>query len=196
MNLKFLGDALDHWKGAIFADLHSEKLVNDFRADTMATDTWQLRDLTLFARLLRIKQSQLISHEYDLRQNRSEYFSEIPSKGDLFLDPDTGIKTGAVQQIEQYLRPSELFQIMETDKNRLVTVYQHIRAQKTRQRLNRIMNVLEREKRSPFFCSSYESGTVALLFFSRNRDRVERVLSYYCDLLGAHAAHRVGFWSV
>jgi hypothetical protein len=151
MNLNFLGDALDYWKGAIFTDLRSEKLVSNFRVDAMATDTRQPTDQTLFARLLRIQESQLISHAYNLRQARRQYFSEISSKGDLFLDPDTGINTGPVKRIEQYLQPSELFEILQANKDRLAIVYQHVRAEKTRQRLDKILATLERERKGHFF---------------------------------------------
>jgi hypothetical protein len=195
MNLKFVGDALDYWKGAIFADLNSEKLIENFRVDRMATDKWQPADLALFAHLLRIKESQLIFHEYDLRLERSQYFSEISPSGDLFLDPDTGIRTGAVRQPQQYLQPSELFGLLEANKNRLVVVYQHVRAKKTSARLEGVLSTLQRAKRSTFFCSSYEAPTVALLFFSQNRDRTKPVHDYFCRLLGSHAAHRVGFWN-
>ena len=194
MNLRFLGDALDYWKGAILSDLRAEDLLTNLRVDRMASDQWQPADLALFAHLLRIKENGLISHRYRLLQQREKYFAEISADGDLFLDPDTGIQTSAVKHIEQYLKPSELLQILEAKKDRLVAVYQHVSRVRTRRRVERILSILESEKKSDFFCVSYESGTVALLFFSYKRERIEGVRNYLCSLLKVHATHRIGCW--
>lgn len=91
MNLAFLGDALDHWKGSLFESLQRSIVLRDFAVDPMASDwsKWQPEDISLFTRLLRIDKSQLIPHNIGLT-NRKRYFDEIEHPGDLFLDPDTG----------------------------------------------------------------------------------------------------------
>jgi hypothetical protein len=98
MNLQFLGDALDHWKGSVFETLPQQGVLRDFLVDPMASDApkWNPADLKLFARLLRIEQHQLVNHRHDLCTDRAWYFAEIQPNGDLFMDPDTGIKTGTV----------------------------------------------------------------------------------------------------
>jgi hypothetical protein len=53
--------------------------------------------------------SVLVRHDHGLRQSdRKPYFSAIPATGDLFLDPDIGIKTGGRNRTEEYLLPTEL----------------------------------------------------------------------------------------
>ena len=109
MNLMYLGDALDHWKGSLFEFLQAEQLLRDFAVDPMATDGhfWEDTDFALFARLLRINANQILRHEFPLVQ-RAPYFNEIDHAGDLFLDPDTGIQTGGNGHPAKYVKPHEL----------------------------------------------------------------------------------------
>ena len=196
MNLQFLGDALDHWKGSVFEALQREDMLTNFLVDPMASDAraWTPADSKLFATLLRVEQRQLVSHGRDLCQDRARYFAEIPSKGDLFLDPDTGIKTGNVKRIEQYLLPAELFDVMGKNKERVVVVYQHVRARKTRKRVEEVLATLKEEDRH-FWCTSYESGTAAFLFLSQNGGRIKAVRDCFFRLLGMHANNRIGYWN-
>ncbi len=194
MNLRYLGDALDHWKGSVFEHLQRENVLKNFLVDPMATDDlkWNRDDSGLFARLLRIEERQLVQHARDLTRHRQSYFAEIPPTGDLFLDPDTGIRTGRVDKSEQYLLPSELFEVMKTEEDRLIVVYQHVRA-KTRPRLEKVVAVL-REQDREFSCCSYESGTAALLFFSRTGARTDAVRDCFGSLLETHSGKRIGYW--
>ena len=197
MNLRFLGDALDHWKGSVFECLQSSNVLEEFRVDAMASDidNWRPEDWSLYAKLLRVGRSQIVKHKATLDRNRKEYFDEIPRSGDLFLDPDTGIKTGSVKEIRQYVKPNELFSLMNHERRRVVVVYQHIRAMKTRERVEAVLQVLRSEKPEPiFYCASYDSGTVALLFLSFQRDRIKAVSGYFREFLGSHADNRIGVW--
>ena len=196
MNLQYLGDALDHWKGSVFQTLQAEDVLRGFSVDAMVSDAsaWKPTDRKLFARLLRIEESQVVHHNHDLCHERERYFGEIPSQGDLFLDPDTGVTTGRVERIEQYLRPDELFSAIEREKDRVVVVYQHVRAQKTRVRVEQVLDRLRKQKQK-FFCASYESGTVALLFFSQESKRIVSVRDCFRGLLGSHANNRIGYWN-
>jgi hypothetical protein len=38
MNLKYLGDTLDHWKGCLFEYLQAQCVLRDFAVDPMATE--------------------------------------------------------------------------------------------------------------------------------------------------------------
>ncbi len=91
MNLQYLGDALDHWKGAILDFLQTRNQVSNLGVDAMATDCddWNTDDHDLFASLLHVETSQILRHSQSLVANRSGYFNEITHQGDLFLDPDT-----------------------------------------------------------------------------------------------------------
>jgi len=196
MNLQFLGDALDHWKGSVFEELQDSSLLNDFRVDAMASDSekWEQTDYRLYAKLLRVKQAQLVVHKNALSRDRTKYFNEIPAIGDLFLDPDTGFKTGTVSTLSQYLRATELHDLLEKNKDRIIAVYQHVRAKRTRNRVEEVLLALRNERRR-FFCTSYESGTVALLFFGSEPKRIEAIREHFCALLGRHAASRIGYWN-
>ncbi len=196
MNLRFLGDALDHWKGSVFEGLQSSNVLENFRVDAMASDfdNWRPEDWSLYAKLLRVRKSQIVEHKATLDRNRKEYFDEIPRSGDLFLDPDTGIKTSSGRE-QQYLKPDELFSLMNHEQRRVVVVYQHIRAMKTRERVEAVLQVLRSEKPKPiFYCASYDSGTVALIFLSFQRDRILAVSGYFRKFLGSHADNRIGVW--
>jgi hypothetical protein len=195
VNLRYLGDALDHWKGSLFERFQRASLLRDFAVDSMATDAedWRPEDFDLFADLLRIKREQIVHRGKLLTINRPGYFREVNHTGDLFLDPDTGIATCAVSDRSQYLFPAELHGLLERQPERLVAVYQHIRAQKTRDRLQRVVAVL-RLPDNPFSCCSYESGTVSMLFFSRDAARVDGIYQYLEGFLGVHATRRIYRW--
>src|SRR3954468_3753846 len=134
MNLRYLGDALDHWKGSLFAHLVSDGALHDLSVDAMASDAeqWSANDWLLFAKLCKVNERQVIKHDQLLAVNRPEYFGEIIHDGDLFLDPDTGIATGRVADDSQYLIVNELHDLLERAPKKVIAVYQHIRAQRTR----------------------------------------------------------------
>jgi hypothetical protein len=195
MNLRYLGDALDHWKGSPFERLQRARLLRSFAVDAMATDAedWQSTDLALFADLLRIEQPQILRHKHLLEIDRRGYFSEITHEGDLFLDPDTGSATGKVGDASQYMFAKEVHGLLTGQPARVLAVYQHIRAQKTRDRLQRVISTVKLPDQ-PFTCCSYESGTVAMLFFSREDRRIGAIHRHFLDYLGRHAPGRIYRW--
>jgi hypothetical protein len=165
----------------------------------MASDAspWNTANSKLYAHLLRIEEGQLVQHDRTLfqeRRYRRQYFLNIPLGGDLFLDPDTGIKTGSNN--ENYLLPQELFELMGTEKDRLVIVYLHsANGSKMRERVKSVLAKLAEQKRA-FSCSSYESNTVALLFFSMSAERTQSVRGCFARLTrGTDAANRIGHWN-
>jgi hypothetical protein len=88
VNLAFLGDALDHWKGSIFESLQDGGVFQDFAVDPMASDAadWKSEDFALFAKLLRIDRRQLVPHEYSLA-NRKAYFRRDQAQRRLVFGP-------------------------------------------------------------------------------------------------------------
>jgi hypothetical protein len=192
MNLRFLGDALDHWKGSVFEGLQSSNVLKDFRVDALASDFdyWRPEDWSLYAKLLRVKKSQIVEHKVTLDRNRTDYFDEIPHSCDLFLDPDTGIKPRSGGNIRQYLKHEELFFLMNHERRRVVAVYQHGSRQVMRSRVEDILKIL-RSVKPNCYCASYYSSSVALLFFSFQRDRIEAVSNHFRKFLGSHADNRI-----
>lgn len=196
MNLQYLGDALDHWKGAILAYLQAKSQLVNLSVDAMAADAdeWQDGDRVLFASLLHVQASQLVNHCHNLVTARAAYFGEIAHAGDLFLDPDTGIATGPVQYPWQYATPQEIHTLLSAHPTRTVAVYQHIRARRTRDRIQEIIAVLAQTQPN-FACASYESATVAMLFLSRSADRIAAISKSFRNWLGRHADGRIGVWT-
>lgn len=193
MNLSFLGDALDHWKGALFGSLQDAGVFHEFAADPMASDLelWKPEDFELLALLLRIRPAQVIAHRASL-QDRACYFGEISHQGDLFLDPDTGVATSHVSGVRarRYVKPSEVKQLLDTPNGRLVIVYQSVRAQKVSGRVDAVLRALRHEVGKFSWCS-YESGTVAMLFLARTPERPGRVRRHFVSFLGRHAGGRI-----
>lgn len=193
MNTKYLGDALDHWKGSLLHLLKQESLLTDLAVDPMVTDLqpWHDKDWNLYAKLLRISPKQIIPHKQPLTRPRSRYFDEIPRNRDLFLDPDTGISTKNSSPASQYLKAGELLNLIELQPSRIVAVYQHFRAVKPRVRREQIISRLA-SKKIPFSCCTYESATVAMLFFSGDEARIEKVhggLNRHLDHKGPERTH-------
>jgi hypothetical protein len=190
VNLRYLGDALDHWKGSMFEHLQRADLLYDFAVDAMMTDceVWQPEGRQLYANLLRVEQSQIVEHERLLTLERSAYFREIQHRGKLFLDPDTGIATG--RHNSKHIRPTEVHDLLDEQPDRILAVYQHIRGRRTHERVEEVVEALEQSGQPPS-CCSYESGTVAMLFLSRNTGRVDDVRRAFEKLLGAHVDRRV-----
>ncbi len=191
MRLSFLGDALDHWKGSLFDSLRQADVVRELAIDPMASDLadWTSSDYEIFAHLLRVSSSQIIRHEVHLTE-RSRYFAEISHKGDLFLDPDTGVATGHVKDPNQYVWPLEIGQLLDVANDRLLMVYQHVRAQPVASRVDSVLYALQREV-SPFHWCSYESGTVAMLFVAKQGGRIATTAKHLRELLGRRAEYRV-----
>ena len=190
MNRKYLGDALDHWKGSLFELLRESQLLHDLAIDPMAADWihWRPEDVAAFARLLRVNESQVISHKAGLTDRR-KYFSEIEHSGDLFLDPDVGIATGRVKNMSQYITPAEI-ESLAGRSDRPVAIYQHVRGKTTAKRVDEVCFCLKGAVNGLHWVS-YESATVPMMFLSRSDSRLAEVASAFRRLLGDHAGTRI-----
>ena len=190
MNLRFLGDALDHWKGSLFEQLQQSGALCNLMVDTMASDQamWQPGDYEVFARLLRIERSQLIRHRNNLH-NRDGYFIEISSCFDVFLDPDTGVATGRVPDGSQYVMPEEIRKLLDQSE-RIVAVYQHVRAMATSARVDNVCQCVQ-QVIGDIHWVSYESANVAIIFFSNSVQRLGLIAETLQLFLGNHARKRV-----
>lgn len=190
MNLRFLGDALDHWKGSIFESLHAKGLLHDLAVDPMLTDpeSWTQEDFELYARLLRIGKCQILQHRVDLKQ-RVGYFGEIQCLGDLFLDPDIGINTGK-RKGRRHIQPAEIGPLLDHTRNRLLIIYQHM-ARQASDRVNEVICKVEATVGRFSWCS-YKSGTVAMLFLSRESSRTLGIAQHFKSVLGRQSARVSG----
>ena len=191
LNLKFLGDALDHWKGSLFESLQAARILQGFAVDPMASDlrSWTPRDFEIFARLLRIDPAQVIRHQATLVE-RAKYFDEISHRGDLFLDPDTGVATGRVKNAGCYVRAAELGRLLDAFPERLLAVYQHVRGKPVADRIDDVASAVRKEAGNFSWCS-YESSTVGMIFLSRTASRTGQVAEHFQSLLALHATGRI-----
>jgi hypothetical protein len=189
MNLRYLGDALDHWKGSLFESLQQADALHDFAVDPMASDwvDWRPDDISLFARLLKIRESAVITHTVGLT-NRKGYFAELKHTGDLFFDPDTGIQTTGVKTNPKHIQPREVLQFLQ-DSERIVAVYQHVSRQGVSHRVDAVCRTLSAMDDCQW--CSYESATVAMMFFCRSSQRLAKIAAYFNGMLGRHAAGRI-----
>lgn len=192
MNLEYLGDALDHWKGSIFARLQKEGVLKDFAADPMSTDKdpWHKADFHLYADLLQLREGQILDHKAKLRDHRKEYFAEIKHAGDLFVDPDIGIAPAHPGRHDKYITVEEVCQLLGLKSPRLLCIYQHIRGEKARDRVNKSISALRELNANVCYCS-YVSPTAAILFLSLERNRREQVSRCFKKCLGRHSDMRV-----
>jgi hypothetical protein len=202
MNLTHLGDALDHWKGSIFEFLLGKKLLRNFAVDPMISDEhndehdWGPEDLALYARLLRIRRRQILHHRCSLNARRTDYFAEISHAGDLFLDPDTGIRTrGCRQPDDKYVKPREIAALLEPAARRVVVVYQHVSRRTPDARLCACIRALAAEVEGAAWCA-YKSSTVVMLFLSWEALRIEAIAEALRRFLGRHAERRIGSGTV
>jgi hypothetical protein len=195
MNRDFLGDAHDWMKGTIFRRLLDAKALRDFSADPMVTDEgpWSSVEYNLYATLLQVAPEQIIHHAETLRDNRRAYLEEIGHGGDLFLDPDIGVRTGRRTPLHNYIKPREVIDLAAQESGRIVAVYQHIRGQTRSDRLAVVQGAFT----DPGYylqAAVYGSASVALVFASFDASRVREVYKVFRDLLGPYAEKRVTLW--
>jgi len=195
MNLRFLGDALDYWKGSVFLRLQKGGTLKDFSVDPMLTDPedWHAVDFQLYADLLQIRPDQILQHESKLQEDREEYFAEVMHNGDLFVDPDIGIALRDTSHAEKYIRVREVHQLLGGKLPRILCIYQHVRAKKTRDRVSELISAIAGFN-TKIHCCSYETPTVAMLFVSQKQNRIEQVNKYFKNYLGRHTDMRVKIW--
>ena len=125
MNSKYLGDALDHWKGSLISALSQKKLIRNIVVEPMITDAtaWLREDLNTYKRLLNLDSTRSICHgNSTFLGKRDKYFTKLLKVGDVFLDPDTGIATGDASKV--HIKISELGKLI-IDSDRVLMVYQH-----------------------------------------------------------------------
>jgi hypothetical protein len=194
MNLQFLGDALDHWKGSVLALLESTGALQRLAVDPMMSDAtlWDEPAVEAYSRLLRIVPDQVVRHHVRIAARR-QYFDEITHEGDLFLDPDTGVlpRSGG-NGVDKYVKSTEVVQLLQRHSSRIVAVYQHARGS-IGTRVDESVALVTEAVGSLPWCA-YECTSVAMLFFSSNQSRVDSVTAALCAFLGCHAEQRVRSW--
>jgi hypothetical protein len=194
MNIRFLGDAFDHWKGSLLSSLLANDLLADLGIEPMLTDAsaWTTQDIDSYRKLLRLSESIPIYHiDRTFKRPPGNYFDDIPTNGDLFLDPDTGVASQkasgrhiAVAEVSHLCRQSD-------GERRVLVVYQHQWQGKTMRRTLDALTPLILDRATGLHACVYECGSVAMLFFSCCVKRPAAIHRHFRETLGPHAAERV-----
>lgn len=190
MNSKFLGDALDHWKGSLISFLSAKRLVENIVVEPMITDDrpWPNEDLETYGRLLKIDSSSQICHgQSTFSGKREEYFDSLPQDTDIFLDPDTGIATGSAGR--EHVKVAELGKLL-ANSDRVLMVYQHSARGYFHERVFEIRDRVSRDIPN-VHCIVYECGRVAILFISLDRARIQEIHNALREYLRGTAENRV-----
>ena len=189
---EFIGDALDHWKGSLIRFLESESLLENLAVVPMITDDlpWGDADISLYSRLLNaIGNKRILLSVKSFSGERRNYFTAVRHTGDLFLDPDTGIATGAANR--QHVEAADLKLLADLDerRRRLLIIYQHASREDFRKRVKVIAgHVLNQVNR--IHCTTYEGRQVAMLFFLYSGQRITEVNRAFQRFLGESFSFR------
>ncbi len=190
MNSKFLGDAFDHWKGALIVILSNKFLIRNVVVEPMITDStpWSKENLETYRRLLKLGSTSIICHgNATFSGGREEYFHEIPQEGDVFLDPDTGIATGNATR--KHVKVLELEKLLGKS-NRVLMVYQHSGRGSLHKRLLEIKDKVSNGIPG-VHCTFYECGRVAMFFISLDKTRIHNIQKALQEYLRGTAKSRV-----
>jgi hypothetical protein len=186
MRVKYLGDALDHWKGSFLSTLLTKELIANVAVDPMITDDkpWLKEDIDTYRKLLRLEPRNQICHDqttFPGERTREEYFHEIPQTGDVFLDPDTGIATRHISgtRNKQYIKICEIRELLGRS-DRILIIYQHSPRLSSPNQFDWLRRDAILHDIQNGHCAIWPCGQVAAFFLSLNKariDRIERVLN-------------------
>ena len=189
MKLAHLGDALDHWKGALIELLGDNRL----RVVPMLTDRdrWTQQHFETYARLLHRKPVDILKKgKEDLFSSRTrhDYFCDL-GEDDLFLDPDTGIASDEKAK-KEHVSPSEIAGLLSEPRSRMLLIYQH--ASRRKDGLREKLELL-RSTQCLRGCHifAYDSGAVSMVVISQNRERSDEALARLKCWLGPVASTRI-----
>ncbi len=120
MHMRYFGDSYDIVKVSLINWL---RRFGDWSVHPMLTEDASDIEIAAFERFLgaRVISSEVLTP----RTNRSSYFSCASNCGNLFLDPDTGLKmqNTSGSRSPEYLFASELAQLIKSRSNALTLVF-------------------------------------------------------------------------
>ena len=199
MNSKHLGDAFDHWKGAIIQ--RTERVFGEkIAVIPMVTDDkpWDNKMKEAYSQLINVDRELILDWNQLTKENRKWYFQNIFNRyypGDLFIDPDIGVTLEKYEHDPKYLRVDEIKILLDNGKvfNRVILIYQHRPRELLSERVKKITDNIRREVEK-LDAVTYECGDVAMLFFSYDRDRLKRIENHLVKMLSSDPLNRVKIW--
>jgi hypothetical protein len=192
MNSKYLGDALDHWKGSLFQRLRNEKLF-DLYVEPMITDPepWSQELINLFVKMLCLDDtSRILNSDKTFHGDRNVYFNSIKHDGDLFVDPDTGVAIGSTIT-NKHIKVNEIQLLLQKNQSRIIAVYQHkMQGKNMSDTLGDVIGFICKNMH-PLSWTSYMSAHVAMIFISEDNDRIQEIREYHRTLFRPVAVKRI-----
>ena len=184
MNREFLGDAQDWWKGGLLRLLTQRGLLANLQVDPRLTDpaAWRSADWALYSDLLGLPTA-------DVRGT-----GEGTAGHDLFLDPDTGVRTGRVAEEAKYVTPEQVISLLATEPQRVVAIYQYVRRPPVRSRMEQVVAAFRARADDLCYCSSESRSGVAMLFVSKACDRILAIHSLFVGFYRRKARERTALW--
>ena len=184
MRRKYLGDALDFWKGAMLeavghrAGLCVAAMITDKKA-------WNHEEAATYADLLGVPTGHIELRYFDCK-SRQAYFQNLGKRNgrrDYFLDPDIGLDAGLAKKKmkkgkadAQHVTLGDVRQLL-SDTN-VVAVYQHSRHEKNW--LNKSARLFRALHRVGCECTH-----VGMLFVTHSKERAREVHGALEHRLGA-----------
>ena len=138
---------------------------------------WCEENLQTYERLLHLEQNMICHNGTPFLGRRQDYFAGIQHRGDLFLDPDTGISIGRVSR--KHITIQEICNLLNVNHKRVLMIYQHSGRGNFHIRLTEIANNCLRyngryDKGVLYYCV-YEGRRVAMFFISRCKKRIQAI---------------------
>ncbi|MGK3964067.1 hypothetical protein WMF38_07790 [Sorangium sp. So ce118] len=187
MQRRWLGDALDFWKGSFLDVLRScSPSPLDLRVLPMFTGSgWNAAEIDTYARILGVSATALLVTAQLTKAGRAGYFARCSRQitGDVFIDPDIGIETS--RPGPAYVSVDEVIALLAQDN--VVAVYQH---RPRRGRAPWLVKYVALVSAKGAITIGYESAQVGMLFVTRSSARGVALRLALSTRLGAVASAR------
>ena len=184
MNSKHLGDAFDHWKGSIIQRLGTKGLLQDIAVIPMFTDgPWNSEQISAYANLLSVNVGKIQQKNRIFMGNkddREKYFEDISYSGDLFLDPDIGISLS--KNDREHIIIPDIGTVLSAQNDRVILIYQHKGRDNFPEKIEKIVHGVSNRIKN-LNSATYDCGNVAMIFFSHDNGRIEKLTGYLKDML-------------
>jgi hypothetical protein len=189
MRREWLGDALDFWKGAILDVLRQSSPSSlELQVLPMFTDPgWTAPEIKTYAAIIGVAASGILTSACLTVGGRKRYFESVRQhvRGDLFIDPDTGLALGKPKVT--HVTCAEATALQTSDN--VVAIYQHRPQRVSTPWLATFKAVLVATG-----CATigYESKQVGMLFMTKSIRREEALRQALEKRLGPTARPRGG----
>jgi hypothetical protein len=176
----------------VLGELAANGKLSDLCVEPMITDleSWCEKDFLTYARLLKLPLDRIVRHKDSFKRPTESFFDSIPLHGDVFFDPDTGVKDHGGKP--KHIKTTEIQKVLDKDtkKSRVLVVYQHSSRKKFAERLEEVTGLL-RSRIPEVQALVYECGQVAMVFISYDAKRISSIKEQLEGILEGFASERI-----